>query len=124
MTSAPPPPSTFPTLSAPIAQVHTNLNQEIIQITDDKLRLALDEHMRKREDSRNWMGPFGILLAVIIVFCSSEFKTAFGIPAATWQALFLVMGVIAFVSLINTAIRIFRSPTTDSLMNRIKNLTS
>lgn len=115
--------SGFPQATAPIQQVHSNLSQEVIQITDDKLRLVLDDHLRKLEDRRSWIGPFGVFLAVLTVFCSSEFKVAFGVPAAVWQAIFIIVGVVSFMWLINTLIRIIRSPTTDTLLDKIKNRT-
>lgn len=113
--------SGFP-ISAPVAVVHTNLQQEVIQITDDKLRLALDDHLRRREDAKSWMGPFGILFAVTTSFCTAEFKAVWNIPAAAWQAMFIVLGIASFVWLVNSVIRIFRGPSIDDLMKKIKNL--
>ena len=113
--------SGFP-INAPVAVVHSNLQQEIIQITDDKLRLALDDHIRRREDGKSWIGPFGIMMAVIIAFCTAEFKMAWGIPAAAWQAVFIGVGIASAGWLINCVIRFFRGPSIDDLMKRIKNL--
>jgi len=113
--------SGFP-VNAPVEVVHTNLHQVVIQITDDKLRLALEEHLRKREDGKSWMGPFGIFLAVVTSFCTAEFKTAWGIPAPAWQAVFIMVGVASALWCINCLIRTFRCPTLDDLMRRIKNL--
>lgn len=104
-----------------ILQVHRNTNQEVIQITDDKLRLILKNHLEKMEKRNDWVAPLGVLIAVLTVFVSATFKDALGLSAATWNALFILLAIAASGWLIRCLLAMKRSPSLDDVINTIKN---
>jgi hypothetical protein len=110
-------------VSVQISQVHRNTNQEVIQITDDKLRLILKDHLHKMERRKDWIAPLGVLIAVISVFVSASFKDALGLPAATWSAIFVIFGLASLIWLVRCLAAVRRSPTLDDVVNAIKNST-
>jgi hypothetical protein len=107
--------------TAPVSQVYTNTHQEIIQITDDKLRLILREHLAKAERKNEWQTPLGIFLAVLTVFVSSDFREGLGVPAATWRAIFMIAAVVSAGWLLKTTVLAFYSPSLDDVVKIIKN---
>lgn len=73
--------------------VHSNISQEIISITSDKLKLSLQEFKRNISNEGAWKAPVGIFATVLTALVSAEFKTFFGLQPETWKTIFiLVMG--------------------------------
>lgn len=107
--------------SAPVSQVYTNTSQEIIQITDDKLRLILTQHLAKAEKRKDWIAPFSLFLTVVTVFASADFRPAFGFPAETLRAIFLFLAAGSLIWFLVAVVAAFKSPSLDDLIKRIKN---
>jgi len=106
---------------ATISQVHNNTDQELIQITDDKLRLILSEHLSAMERTKDWIAPLGVLLSVIGVFVSAEFKDALFLKAAVWQAIFILIGIISTIWLVKCLVDWYRCPSMEDVIVTIKN---
>ncbi|MFM4868119.1 MULTISPECIES: hypothetical protein [Aeromonas] len=103
-----------------VAAVHTNLQQEIIQITEDKLRLVLNEHVSSIEQSKGWISPFGILVTILVVFATSDFKKAY-FEASTWEAFFMMSAVLTTIWLARSLISAWKAKSVSDLINEIKN---
>lgn len=65
---------TFAQIQAPTKSVHSNLDQEIIQITEDRLRLVLKDHLELVEEKKAWHAPLGVLIAIVAAVCNSRFS--------------------------------------------------
>lgn len=79
-----------------VAQVYNNTGQQLIMITEDKMRLCLIRYVQKLDKKTEWQAPFGIFLAVITTKLTSDFHDFFSIKAAVWEAIFLVLGLLSF----------------------------
>lgn len=106
---------------ANVEQIHNNTSQEVITITTDKLRLALISHLDCVEKRDAWQMPLSLLVGVIVVFCSSSFKDALGLPAATWQAIFLLFGAGCFIWFLASLRKLKNSTSLDQLIHTIQN---
>lgn len=104
-----------------ITDVHVNTSQELISITADKLKLILLEHLSQIEINKAWQMPLSLFVTIVLVFCSAEFKPAFGIPADTWRAIFIIGGVVCFIWVSVCLFRIKRGITVDDVIDAIKN---
>lgn len=111
----------FAQVQAPVKFVHSNLDQEIIQITEDKLRLVLNEHVSHVEQRKSWIAPLGILIAIITAFATSNFKDAFLIKSATWEAIFIITGIISLSYLIICIVTAVKCPSVQDIVDKIKN---
>jgi len=109
----------FTQIQAPTKIVHSNLDQEIIQITEDRLRLVMKDHLEEIEDKRAWHTPLGVLIAIIAAFVTADFRDAY-FKAETWQAVFLITGVLSLFWLIKTIFKAAKSPTIDDIVSKIK----
>jgi hypothetical protein len=109
----------FAQIQAPTKFVHSNLDQEIIQITEDRLRLVIKDYLEKIEESKSWHAPLGVLLAIVAAFVTADFREAY-FKAATWQAVFLITGVLSLIWLIRAIMRTANSPSIDDLVSKIK----
>lgn len=105
-----------------VGSIHTNTEQTLIQITEDKLRLALIGHLGKLELKNRWQVPLGVLLALVPVLLTSEFKDVAWIDKATWKAFFMFASVAAVIWLIVSLRWAFGSATLDNLVEKVKNV--
>lgn len=102
-----------------IKTVYDNLSQEIVRITVDKLQLRLYEHIKNVETRKEWIAPLGILLTLILVFVTAEFKSAF-LNADVWKAFFLMFAILDSAWLIFTLYRLRKSKSIEQLIEAIK----
>lgn len=109
--------------SVDIVEIHNNTSQHVISITEDRLRLILLDYFTKMESNKGWQVPFGLLVTIVLVFCSAEFKQAFGFSASTWTAVFLIGGVACVVWLLICLFKLHKAPTLDRVIASIKNKT-
>ncbi|WP_460152711.1 hypothetical protein [Pseudomonas sp. S2_B07] len=118
---APPVQRRKPSQYVPVQQIHDNISQEVITITADKLELALLNHMECLSKKDAWHMPLSLLVGVVVVFCSSNFKEAFGITADTWAAMFILFGLACILWLARSLFRITKAVSVKTLIEVIKN---
>lgn len=106
----------------PISSIHSNTELTLVQITEDKLRLALLDHLGSVENKKRWHVPLGVLLALVPVLLTSEFKDTWTIDKATWKAFFMFLSVAAVVWLLASLKAAFTSTSLEALVERIKNV--
>lgn len=102
------------------ATVHTNLTQEVLVTTTDKIRLVLRDNAETMTSKRDWITPFGLLLTFIITLISSDFKTTFSIEPPVWDAIFII-GCFAFsiwllISLIKVGKHLYKGEGTEEFI--------
>ena len=73
-------------------KIHKNLDQEIIVTTVDKAKLCLIENRDLLHHQREWLTPFGLLVAIVTTLVASTFQD-FGMDAAVWEALYVLGGL-------------------------------
>jgi Na+/melibiose symporter-like transporter len=104
-----------------VDKVHQNLAQEVVEITVDKLKILLTSHVENLRKASEWQAAAALLAGVIATLSTATFKEVFGISAAAWQAVFVVIGVLSFFWLLKSLVRLYRSGSVDSLIECIKN---
>jgi len=79
------------------SQVHTNLNQEVLITTVDKLRLGLEEYRMEVEAKQRWVAPSAMAVTLLIAVLTSEFKEALGFGPEFWRGFFALGGVASLI---------------------------
>ena len=97
---------------------HSNLNQKIVYLYESTIRICLMENIEKINISNQWKTPLGILLTILIIFPTTEFKD-WGFSKYTWQAIFVFIGVVSFGWLIYTLIIRPKSVTVDEIIGKL-----
>ncbi|WLE97247.1 MAG: hypothetical protein QTN59_00120 [Candidatus Electrothrix communis] len=105
-----------------VTQVHSNVDQEVIEITEDKLSLILKDYVQDISSRKEWVSPFSVLLTIAILQCTANFKDRFGIPADTWNALFIFTGMASLIWLIIVLVKMKKAVSIDELLKTIKNI--
>ncbi len=102
-----------------ITQVHGDLSQEVVRVTVDKLSLILHKHAEGIGHRRGWIAPLGILLTIVVVFATSDFKK-FVWSSDTWAAVFLMAGGLTVLWLISAVRKARKTASIDDLVDKIK----
>lgn len=110
----------FTETTAPIKIVHSNLEQVLIRVTEDKIRLVLNEHLKNVERKNEWVTPLSLAIAIVTTFVTAEFKDAY-LSADTWRAIFIIVGIGSLLWLIRAIWLASRAPTVNDIVAQIKN---
>lgn len=102
-----------------VTNVHSNLNQEVIKITTDKLKLILKDYLWRLEKKREWLAPLGIFITIIVVLTTTNFQEAY-FSADTWRAIFVISALLSGGWLAKSAWNAYKSPTVDDIVEKIK----
>ena len=101
--------------------IHWNLEQDTIITTEDKLSLCLYKNIDRLDVKRKWWTPSALLVTLVLALTTAEFKDQFAIPAATWQAFFLLLVV---VTVLWTVVAIWKATrvkvSVESIVSEIK----
>ncbi len=107
--------------------VHKNLSQEIISqeiiiVNIDRMKLILQEHNAKLKRNTDWINPLAIFIALLLADLTATFNTDFiGIKAAVWEAIFILLTVIAALYLLISFINLCRKGSSiEDVINHLK----
>lgn len=104
-----------------VTAVHDNLDQEIIRITDDRLRRIVEEHLRKKQSIQDSLAIAGLFFTSLTTLLSSQFKNDFFISSNRLDSIYFVLTVASFFWLLFSLNKCRKSPSTDDLIIKIKN---
>lgn len=102
-----------------VTDVHSNLNQEVIKITTDKLKLILKDYLWQLEKKREWIAPLGIFITIVVVLSTTKFQDAYFSPD-TWKAIFIISALLSGGWLVKSLWTAFNSPSVDDVVDIIK----
>jgi len=72
--------------------IHQNVRQELVVTTVDKLKICLMEHRHDLVAGREWIGMVGLTLSLAGTLVAATFNEKW-LPAATWEALYLLCAI-------------------------------
>lgn len=104
-----------------VTEVHRNVSQEIIEITEDKLKLLLNEHAASVESRSGWQTPLALFVTIVLVLTTTSFKESLGVSADTWLAVFIISAVLCLFWFLRTLLNRPRENTVEDLLEKIKN---
>ena len=97
-----------------------SLWENIIMVTEDKIRLSLIEHLDNINNKSAWQTPLGLFLTIIITLLTTNFKY-FIIWKEVWEAIFIIIGFLSFLWFCYTIYNYFKYDITiDKLIEDIK----
>jgi len=104
-----------------IEEIHRNVGQELIEITEDKLKLLLAEHLSSIESRNTWHTPLALLITIVLVLTTTQFKESLGLSADTWAAIFIMSAGLCVFWLGRTLWERPKKSTAQELIDKIKN---
>ena len=106
-----------------VNQHRINVKSDLIEITEAILENILLKHLSNLMIRRSWIAPLSIFLAILLANLTATFSKKFGIEAAVWQAVFLILACASCVWLIVSVIRLkiyWKKSTLSNLLTVIK----
>ena len=94
--------------SVPIKSIHSNVAQVFIEITEDKLKIILNEYKDTQIDSKSWVAPLGIFIALVTTLTTST-SNDFLLPKEYWGSVYVGGALIAFFFLIRSCIKAWQA---------------
>jgi len=98
-----------------VKQVHSNLEQELIQITEDKLENILLKYVKNLNIKGSWVSPASIFITVVIAKTTANFTDSLGLSAAVWDAIFILVGIGSLIWLGKNILSIVKNSGTSSI---------
>lgn len=87
---------------------YTNVRQDFITTTEDKIRLCLIEYQNILKVRNDWIAPAGILMALIATLVvATDFKEFLNISPEGWKTIFIIGMIISFVILLRSLYYIY-----------------
>ena len=108
--------------SIPVTNIHNNVDQVVIRITEDKLRLILGDYEAGMKERRSWVAPLGVFTTVLVTLTTG---TANGVllPSSWWLPVYGTAALSAAVWLITSLLKrkSRHSMDIDAIIEAIKN---
>lgn len=105
--------------------VFKNIDQEVLLINTDKVKLLLIEHDKIVRQKMDWLAPFGIFITVLITLLTTNFdKILFGLSRQTWQALFILICIGSGILTLFYALRAVKNCNKGTIVELIEKLKS
>lgn len=102
-----------------VDKCYINTDQILITITEDKLRLCLNNHQSCIEKHKDWIAPLSVIISLILALVSSDFKD-YILSKNTWSAVFIILTFLTFVWFLVTIRNALWKRTVDMLISEIK----
>jgi hypothetical protein len=102
--------------------VHTNVGQEVMVTTGDKLRLCLRDHADALRSKTEWQTPAGMFIAFVATLVASDFKKFLELSADFWRAIFTGGAVLSGFWLLRSLCRLlkYRNRDIESIIRQLK----
>ena len=101
-------------------QVNTDLEQEGILVTEDRIRLCIGEHLKKLERRKGWIAPLVAFAILAVTLATATFRD-FGLNATVWEILFLTGFFVSLVWLAVSAVEARHPANIEDVIGRLKN---
>ena len=110
-----------------VEKVHINVSEEVIIVTEDKLRLCLIKYLQNLGKKRAWISPLGIFLTIIVALGTTTFRDIvigenMSISANTWQAIFIIASILSFGWLCFSIAQALKTKKIEDVVKELKKL--
>lgn len=103
-----------------VENIHSNITPEILEITIDKLKIVLLENEKNLSNSNAWHTPLALLITIILVLCTTEFKSFLEIKGDSWHAIFTIAMFLNLIWLTKSLFKIKNRMSIEELIDCMK----
>ena len=103
--------------------VHKNLTQDVLLTTEDRMKLALIEYKDILGSRAEWIGAGTLALSFLSSLLLTNFKDIGPLKASTWQAVYFIFFVLAFLRFVNIVVKMYvnrKKANPDYIIGKIK----
>jgi hypothetical protein len=89
--------------------IYTNVDQEIVITTVDKIKLVLISTRDIMAAQRSWITPITLFFSCITTLSTSEFKDSLGLKKEFWHSAFLLLAIVSAIMFVISFIRLIKN---------------
>lgn len=106
-----------------VANEYENIQSNLIRISEDKVRIILVEYTEKLKKNVDWLGYAGILVTLLVTFCTCSYTEFAGVSGDTWRGMFIMLSFVMAYQLVKSLYNKWKnSCTIDDVLLRMKNV--
>ena len=102
--------------------VHKNFAPEIVFIDVARLKNILRDYDDAVKKTSDWIGVLALVISLVLANCTAVFRSALGLTADTWKAIFVICMIAAFIWLIVVFVRLYITRKRRKIDYLIKNI--
>lgn len=103
-----------------VTGVHPNVEQEVILVTEDKVRLCLNANFQRAARSKQWMTVAGMIVTLILTLSTAQFRDFGGLASQEWRGV-TIAALFICVAWFGISIRwAARAPTIEAIVRELK----
>lgn len=103
-----------------VDEVHDNTYQELIYINADRLNLILIDHLKNLRDESAWQIPLSFVLAIVLVFVTTDFKPTLGVSSDFLSGMFFLVGLLCAGWFVKCLFKFRKSKTIEDVIAAVK----
>jgi len=97
----------------------SNIAQEFITTTRDKLELCLRDYLEMIKNEYSWLTPLGIFISIVTTLLTSDFHDYY-LPATIWNTIYILSSMVTFIITIYLFKKRKPIMTIDEMIDHIK----
>ncbi len=106
-----------------VANEYENIQSNLIRISEDKVRLILVDYTEKLKRNVDWLGYAGILVTLLVTFCTCTYTEFASISGETWRGMFIMLSIVMAYQLAKSLYNKWQnSCTIDDVLSKMKNM--
>ena len=103
-----------------VESVHPNIAQQVLIVTEDKVRLCLADNFGRAARSREWVSALGIILTFGLTLTTADFKDFLLLSSQEWRGVTILALCGAVVWFFYSLRFALRAPTVASIVQQLK----
>lgn len=100
-------------------QVHTNMSQQVIVTTRDKIELALRRTLPSYTSTEQLLASLSLTAGLFLALFTADFRKAMGVSPDGWKAIFALVAVVAAGWSVWEFVRWLKRPSLDDVVGNI-----
>lgn len=101
---------------APVAEVHSNIEQTVITVDEDKVKLALGAAVKEIGKRRAAWAPGALFVGLMTSLLTADFKEVLGVNAQIVEGIVITFAVLSGAYTVFTAVRAALSQSRDKVV--------
>jgi len=93
--------------------LYLNLSQDMIVISEDRLRLQLNDLVTSAGRGRKWQTPAAMLVTEVAAFAGPNFRSTIVLSVEQWNLLFGALTCVTLLWLLKTLVNAWSAPAVD-----------
>jgi hypothetical protein len=98
---------------------HFNIDQTLLTITEDKIRIVLTEEREALRGRLDWVEPLALVVALSSALVATDFQDKYGLPSSGWETIFWIATIASAIWFAYTVRLSLRRPSPNKAVDQV-----